>query len=200
MSHSMIELAFDQKDMDEALARLGGAKDKLDRIIRDIVPGVAQRVREEVLEHLGQTVALAPRKGALVKRAVRALKHRGESSFVVASRRLLLGDYDVDPMSVTAQPGVPVKMRSPFNYSLRHGGRRFSSLTAPTAGSIPFIARTKDGRLRVMFRGSNDSLQFLHAPSIQYHAATPEVDERIQDLGAELFRSRLNAALERMEA
>jgi hypothetical protein len=202
----MIELAFDEKEMDKALARLDGARDKLDRIVKEVVPDVAKQVRENVLEYLDETVAITPRKRGLVKRAVKAVRHQnGVSRFVVASKRLLLGDYDVNPLSVTATKGVPVKNRAPFYYRLRKEGRIFGSLSTLTGrageGSIPFIAKTPKGQLRVMYRKTNkatDSLLLAYAPPVQYHAATPKLEEHIRDLSAELFSERLNAALERI--
>jgi hypothetical protein len=203
----MIELQFDVKDIEAALIRLNGSQARLTQIVRDIVPIVARRVRQDVIGYLAETVALAPARGVLVKRAVKAVRNLpGESRFRVASKSLFLGDYDVSPFAVTAAPGVPVKRRRPFHYHLRRQGQRFSSLNTPTGemgdGSIPFIARSHKGDLRVMYRSAkteeHDTALLVYAPPIQYHAATPELEDITQELSARIFREELENLLERV--
>jgi hypothetical protein len=201
----MIELVIDSKDMDNALQKLDGNKSKLLRMMKDVVPAVARRVRQDVIGYLDETVALAPTRGALVKRAVKAVRnYNGESRFNIVSKRLLLDDYDIDPRVVTAQKGVPVKRRKSFSYHLRKHGELFNSLSALTGklgdGSIPFIAMTHSGKLRVMYRSANvaehDTPLLVYAPTVQYHAATPEMEERAHTLSAQIFREELFRRLE----
>jgi hypothetical protein len=201
----MIEIVIDNKDIEKALQRLDGDRNKLTQAVRDIVPVAARRVRRDVIEYLDRTVALAPKRGILVKRAVKALRHMdGQSRFSIASKRLLLDDYDINPRAVTAQKGVPVKSRKPFHYHLRKHGALYGSRSTLTgrmgAGSIPFIARTQSGNLRVMYRSANtgehDTPLLVYAPSIQYHAVTPELEERERELGARIFGEELQKYFE----
>ena len=191
--------------MEKALQKLNGDKSKLLRMMKDVVPVVARRVRQDVIGYLDETVGLAPQRGALIKRAVKAVRNfNGEARFNVVSKRLLLDDYFLIPRAVTAQKGVPIKQRKPFFYHLRKNGSMYSNLSALTGrlgtGGIPFLARSKKtGNLRVMYRSANaehDTPLLMYAPTIQYHAVTPELEEREQELSARIFREELFRRLE----
>lgn len=199
----MIEIVIDSRALESALEEVNGCEAKLRLAVKKAIPVVAAQVRREVIGYLGENVALAPQHGALIKRAVKALQNRdGESRFRIASKRLLLSDYDVSPREATARAGVPVRQRKAFHYHLRVGGERYSSLSALTGrlgnGSIPFIARTLSGELRVMYRSANkpsDEPLLVYAPTVQYHAVTPEIEERAHDISMEFFRAALRKAI-----
>lgn len=203
----MIELHLDTEELEKALKLLGGSEYALKVAVRKAIPSVAEAVRKQVLTTLDKDVALAPKSGVLIKRAVKAVQNLGEGArFKVASKHLLLGDYDVTPLSITAKKGVRVKDRKPFHYHLRKGGERFSShslaITSQRGnrGSLPFIAATREGHLRVMYRSPSDDHDtplLAYAPSVQYHAATPEMEQEALEVSTKAFREALLRVIER---
>lgn len=204
----MIEIHFDQRVIDRELARLGGSKHRLAHAVKMALQATAPQVRATVLTTLEKDVAVGSR---FIKRAVKAVQNLGESSrFRVFSKNLFMDDYELTPMEQTARLGVPSREWPGFTYRLRKGGKEFHSFGTPTGGSgtgsVPFIAKTASGRLRVMYRRSADraapgrDVFLAYAPSIQYHAVAPDVEEAARETTMRIFHKELARAVDEMLA
>ncbi len=205
----MIEIQFDPRLIDEALARLGGARHNLARAVRAALMATAPKVRADVIGVLERDITVGNK---FVRRAVKAVRNRGDSAeFKVFSKSLFLDDYEVDPRERTARPGMRSKEWPGFTYRLRRDGRQFHSYGTPTGahgnGSVPFLAYTGRGTLRVMYRRNPGHVQageenvFLaYAPPIQYHAVAPHVEETARDTAMRIFHQELSRAVDNILA
>lgn len=203
----MIEIRFDQRVIDRELARLGGSKHRLAHAVKMALQATAPQVRATVLTTLEKDVAVGSR---FIKRAVKAVQNLGETSrFRVFSKNLFMDDYELTPMEQTARLGVPSREWPGFTYRLRKGGKEFHSFGTPTGssgtGSVPFIAKTSSGRLRVMYRRSGrqepgKDVFLAYAPSIQYHAVAPDVEEAARETTMRIFHKELARAVDEMLA
>lgn len=195
----MIEIQFDADKIDEALRRLHGSEHLLARAVRAAVGATAPAVRRDVLVHLEQEVTVGSR---FVRRAVKAVRDYGnEARFRVLSKRLFLDDYRLTPRERTARKGVRSSRWPGFNYQLRQSGPVFNSLGAigggTGTGSHPFLADNGE-TLRAMYRRANGEVFLIHAPSIQYHACAPEVEEGARNISMELFSAALERSVSRI--
>lgn len=200
----MIEFQIDQRALNEALVQLGGMQHRLNAAVEMAVHSVAPKVRTEVIGTLERDVTTGKN---FIRRAVKAVRMTGsEARFKVFSKRLFLDDYELSPREQTARPGVAPRDRPGFNYKLRRDGDTYSSRSMPNgkdgSGSKPFLARTEKGTLRVMYRRSadrkaaaGDDVYLAYAPSIQYHAVAPEVEDAARETSMRLFHEALDNAV-----
>lgn len=205
----MIEIRFDPRLVDEALARLGGMQHNLARAVRAALAATAPQVRREVIGVLARDVTVGNK---FVRRAVKAVRNRGESSeFRVFSKSLFLDDYELEPRSRTARPGMRSRNWPGFTYRLRRDGRLFHSYGTLTGahgnGSVPFLAYTSRGALRVMYRrnarnvrAGGENVFLAYAPPIQYHAVAPQVEEAARVTSMRIFHQELDRAVDRILA
>lgn len=199
----MIELQFDRREIDRALRLLDGSQFKLSRAVKLALRRAVPGVRQAVIGTLEQNVIVGHR---FIRRAVRAVRFDAESGrFNVFSKNLFLDDYELTPREQTARQGMRSKQWPGFSYRLRRGGKTFHSLGTLTGtdgtGGTPFLAPTQSGNLRVMYRRSADratpgkDVFLMYAPSIQYHAAAPEVEELARITSMKLFHAGLDEAV-----
>lgn len=201
----MIEIQFDPRVIDEALARLDGVQHNLARAVKAALMATAPKVRADVIGVLERDITVGNR---FVRRAVKAVRNRGDSAqFKVFSKSLFLDDYELEPRERTARLGMRSKEWPGFTYRLRRDGKQFHSYGTPTGsdgtGSTPFLARTSEGKLRVMYRRNPDHVQTGHddvflayAPPIQYHAVAPQVEETARNTAMRIFHQELTRAVD----
>jgi len=200
----MIEISFDERVIEQQLARLSGAQHRLAQAVKRAVMATVPQVREAVLGVLEQDIPVGNR---FVRRAVQAVRHlEGRSEFRIFSKRLFLDDYELTPRTQTARTGIRSSDRSGFMYLLRRGGKMFHSFGTMTGrdgtGSKPFIARTGTGKLRVMYRRDNNraahgrDVFLAYAPPIQYHAVAPHVEDEARHTTARIFHKELASAVD----
>ncbi|UQZ90692.1 hypothetical protein C4J81_16375 [Deltaproteobacteria bacterium Smac51] len=136
-------------------------------------------------EHLALEVALPPKqtKKAISVR-ISAASSGVRAELKVRSGRLPLINYDVQPQAVTARKGVRSKNWPDFTFALRRG-RTQAGRSRIEGASLLFIARMNSGHLGVYYRTGNKSksgrgqVKESIGPSVQYHAAAPEVEAKI---------------------
>lgn len=204
----MIEIHFDQRLIAKELARLGGSRHRLAHAVKMALQATAPQVRATVLTTLEKDVAVGSR---FIKRAVKTVQNLGETArFKVFSKNLFMDDYELTPREATARLGMRSRDWPGFTYRLRKGGKEFHSYGTPTGGSgtgsTPFIAHTASGRLRVMYRRSADrsvpgkDVFLAYAPSIQYHAVAPDVEEAARETTMRIFHKELARAVDELLA
>lgn len=204
----MIEIRFDQRLIAKELARLGGSQYRLARAVKMALAATAPQVRATVLTTLEKDVAVGSK---FIRRAVKAVRNLGDTSrFKVFSKNLFLDDYELTPREQTARLGMRSRDWPGFIYRLRKGGKEFHSYGTPTGGSgtgsTPFIARTASGRLRVMYRrdasraAPGEDVFLAYAPSIQYHAVAPDVEEAARVTTMRIFHKELAHAVDELLA
>lgn len=196
----MIEIQIDQRELERQLARLGGIPRRLSQCVAQALKATIPKVRKEVIGTLEDEITVGRR---FIRRAVKAVRYSEENAqFRVFSKSLFLDDYELTPREQTAHTGTSSRNWSGFTYRLRKGGNEYSSLGTPTGrdgtGSVPFLAKTESGNLRVMYRRNPNRSEpgkdvFLtYAPSIQYHAAAPEVEDVARETSMRLFHENLD--------
>jgi hypothetical protein len=171
---------------------------------RAIMPAVHEMLRgvaDQVAQHLEANVAL-PAKFARQAVKISGVKLEGDKvmgEVTVRSKHIPLIDYDVQPKTITARRGLPSRQWPGFSYALRLGERRKSESRIHGKG-LPFIARMPGGHLGVYFRpghiagstykkglwgkgrrGTKDheAIKQDWGPDLQYHVATPEIEEAV---------------------
>ncbi len=201
----MIEIQIDQRQIAAELARLGGVQHNLARAVRAALMATAPQVRADVIGVLERDIAVGNK---FVRRAVKAVRDRGDAAeFRVFSKSLFLDDYELEPRERTARPSIRSKEWPGFTYRLRRDGKQFHSYGTPTGahgnGSVPFLAYTGRGTLRVMYRRNARNVQageenvFLaYAPPIQYHAVAPRVEETARNTAMRIFHQELTRAVD----
>lgn len=172
----MIEIQIDTRQVDAAMQRLKDVPYAMQRAIFPAVSEVLYGVRRELARYLSGEVALP------VHMTARAIKMFAPSvagttitgRIMVKSTMLPLIYYDVQPLEITARPGMRPKQWPGFSFGLRKGERRQS--TERVQGiSQPFIARMPGGHLGVYYRTATQ-LKQAYGPMVQYHVANPEVE------------------------
>lgn len=200
----MIEFQIDQRELDRALSRLGGVKHEFVFACIEALKVTVPETRRKVLEMLKTDIAID---SGFVRRAVKSIMYRDtQAQFRVYSKNLLLSDYEVNPSEQTARAGIRSRQWPGFTYKLRNSGDTYSSFGMATGhdgtGSTPFLAySTNTGELRVMYRRNknygDEVLIINNAPSIQYHAANPEVEDTVRIVSTRLFHDALHIAVNR---
>lgn len=196
----MIEIQIDQREIDRQLTRLGRVPRRLSQCVVQALRVTVPEVRKKVIGTLEAEVAVGHR---FIRRAVKAVRYSDDGAqFRVFSKNLLLDDYELSPREQTARPGVQSRNWPGFEYKLRKNGKTYHSFGTLTGrdgtGSVPFLAQTQSGNLRVMYRRNKDRSEpgkdvFLaYAPSIQYHAVAPEVEEVARATAMRLFHENLD--------
>lgn len=197
----MIEIQFDADKIDEALRRLHGSRHLLSRAVGVAVRATAPEVRRTVIGVLENEVLVGSR---FIRRAVRSVRDFGnQSRFRVFSKRLLLDDYRLTPRERTARKGIRSSRWPGFEYQLRKDGPTFNSLGAigggTGTGSHPFLGNIGGGEeLRAMYKRANGEVFLVYAPSIQYHACAPEVEEYAREVSMATFHDALDRAVSRL--
>lgn len=201
-----VEIYVDQREVDKAMERLKGVPWALQKAVYPAIAETLQKARKVLAETLTDDVSLAPQE---IKAAIRLRMPKryggdivGDAS--VRSTAIPLMNYDVQPEAPTAQKGVPVKARRDFSYALRRDGKRYPgryrSLQLIAAGwhSQAFITKMPGrSRLDVYARkGKNDYAAKLMGPTVQYHAANPEVEDAIVAAALAEFPAVLNRHVE----
>lgn len=197
-----IEIVMDEREINKALERLKGVPWALQRAVYPAIAETLQHVRAAIYERLEGDVPIDPKD---IKKAIR-LKMPGRygnevvGDATVRAHYTPLIDYDVEPKAITAQKGVPTMARRDFSYALRTGGKRYPgrylSLQLIAAGyhSGTFIAKMP-GRSHVGVyarKGSGDYAAEIMGPTVQYHAARPEVEQAVVDTALAEFPAILD--------
>lgn len=195
----MIEIAIDKAQIERALKRLNGIEYRLNGAIKVALGATVPIVRAEIIGVLEKDVIVGKKFIARAVKRVRKMRE-GSYSITIASKSLFLDDYAISPRRQTATLGVQSTHWEGFNYKLRHDGKMFNSRGTLTGtdynGSTPFIAETERGELRVMYRHKRRQTPFLaYAPSIQYHAVGPHVQEAAEEKSMEVFHQKLMEAV-----
>lgn len=205
----MIEIQINQRQIAAELARLGGVQHNLARAVKAALMATAPKVRADVIGVLERDITVGNK---FVRRAVKAVRDMGGSAeFKVFSKSLFLDDYELEPRAQTARTGMRSKDWPGFTYRLRRDGRLFHSYGTPTGahgnGSVPFLAYTGRGTLRVMYRrnpgrvrAGEDKVFLAYAPPIQYHAVAPHVEQTARDTAMRIFHQELSRAVDNILA
>lgn len=176
-----IEIRIDPAELDEAMRRMEGIPYALQRAVYPAVAEVLDGVRDDIAKHVKSDVPLPDK---IAKKAIRLSMPRMSGGTVVGevsvgSATVPLIHYDVQPQAITARPGVCSKQWPGFTYALRTGERRQSSERGQGVG-LPFIARMPSGHVGVYYRTTSQMKQ-AYGPTVQYHVATPEVEQKVID-------------------
>lgn len=203
-----VEIRIDHSELDEAMRRLESIPYALQRAVYPAVSEVLQGVRDHLADYLTSDVPLPDK---LSRKAIRLSGVRLEGGVVVGevsvtSASIPLIYYDVEALEITARTGIRSKKWPGFTFALRTGERRQSSERAEGKG-LPFIARMPGGHLGVYFRPgyqsgvrqsglwgkgkrgvkAHDAVKQAYGPRVQYHVATPEVEQSIINRANEAF-------------
>lgn len=174
-----VEITIDDEQFEAALEKLRDVPYAMQRAILPAVSHVLNGIRDQLAEHLESEVPL-PAKAA--KRAIKLSQPRMDgqsvSGFVaVRSATLPLIYYDVQPMQNTVRKGMLPRQWPGFTYSLRKGERR-DGQEQIRGSSLPFIATMPNGHMGVYYRTPTQMKQ-AYGPTVQYHIATPDVENSI---------------------
>ncbi|MDL2268871.1 DUF4403 family protein [Desulfosarcina sp. OttesenSCG-928-A07] len=187
----MIEFTFDTSEIEHELARIAHVPYAIEKALFPVVSEVVEAARTDLSRRLSKMVALDPK---VIKRSVKMSRplvvENGVRAWInVSSKPIRLIEYDVQPRDVTARRGVASRHWPGFSYALRHGKRMLSESLMEE--SLPFItAIPRTGHLGV-FRRYSKGISEVYGPKLQYHAAAPQIEERVIR-GAELhFRELL---------
>lgn len=185
----MIEIRIDPAQLDAARRKLAGVPYAMQRAIMPAVGEVLRDGAAYLADHLQTEVPLPPKMSARAVR-VSGLRLVGDAvigEITVRSPHLRLIHYDVRPSAVTARRGTPSRRWPGFTFALRAGERRASEDLPTYGGGTPFIARMPGGHLGVYYRTGRrtrhgrEQLQEKYGPDVQYHVATPEVEQGVID-------------------
>ena len=183
----MIDISISDEDFSRALRQLKGIPYGIQKAMYPAVAETMQHIRKGLVGYLVSEVPLPD--GAL-KSAVKLSQpvHTGGtvSGYVaVRSNAQPLIYYDVEPQTLTAQPGKRPSQWADFTYSLRSGERRAGKERG--GSSFPFIAVMPGGHMGVYFRASftsrntgKVSIKQAYGPTMQYHVVTPRVREMFE--------------------
>lgn len=176
-----IEIRIDPSELEEALRRMEGIPYALQRAVYPAVSEVLHGVRDDLTEYVQSDVPLPDK---IAKKAIKLSAPRVSDGVVigevsVGSATVPLIHYDVQPPEITARPGMRSKKWPGFTYALRTGERRQSSDRGDGVG-LPFIARMPTGHVGVYYRTPSQMKQ-AYGPTVQYHVATPEVEQKVID-------------------
>lgn len=196
----MIEIQFDQSEINRIFDRLGRVPRRLSQYVTQALRATVPEVRKDVIGTLEAEITVGSK---FIKRAVKTVRYSEEGAqFRVFSKSLFLDDYELAPREQTAREGVQSRNWPGFKYKLRKGGRTYHSFgTLPGAsgtGSVPFLGTTQSGNLRVMYRRNaartetGKDVFLAYAPSIQYHAVAPEVEDAARETAMRLFHENLD--------
>lgn len=182
-----IEITIDPAMLEEAMRRMEGIPYALQRAVFPAVSEILNGVRDELSEHIKTEVPLPDK---IAKKAIKLSAPRLYNGTVmgevgVGSATVPLINYDVQPAEITARPGMRSKQWPGFTYSLRKGDRRQSSELGHGV-SLPFIARMPNGHVGVYYRTPSQMKQ-AYGPTVQYHVATPDVEQKIVDNASAAF-------------
>ena len=180
-----VEITIDPKAIEAALERLRDVPYAMQRAIYPTVAEVMQGVKAHLAEYLSSDVPLpAKTTSKAIKLNPPTLKGDAVVGFVmVRSTMHPLINYDVQPQEVTARPEMHPRQWPDFTYSLRAGERR-AGRSRVQGASLPFIARMPGGHLGVYYRTGrstkhgNVQIKQAYGPTVQYHVATPGVEDR----------------------
>lgn len=176
-----IKITIDPSSLDDAMRRMEGIPYALQRAIYPAVSEVLQGVRDDLVAYVTSDVPLPDK---ISRKAIKlsAPRMAGDSvigEVTVGSATVPLIHYDVEPQSITARSGMRSKQWPGFTYSLRAGERRQSSELSGGV-SLPFIAKMPTGHVGVYYRTPSQMKQ-AYGPTVQYHVATPEVEQQVVD-------------------
>lgn len=182
-----IEIQIDPGQLDDAMRRLEGIPYALQRAVYPAVSEVLQGVRDQLAEYIKSDVPLPDK---IAKKAVRLAAPRLSGGTVVGevtvgSATIPLIHYDVQPSEITARTGMRSQQWPGFTYSLRSGDRRPGSERSEGVG-VPFIARMPTGHVGVYYRTPTQMKQ-AYGPTVQYHVATPDVEQTVVDRANSAF-------------
>lgn len=174
-----IEIRIDSTEMDDAMRRMGDIPYAIQRAVYPAVSEVLEGVRNDLADHIKSDVPLPDK---IAKKAIKLSPPRASGGAVggevaVGSATVPLIYYDVQPLEITARPGMRPKQWPGFTYALRTGERRQSSEHSQGI-SLPFIACMPTGHVGVYYRTPTQMKQ-AYGPTVQYHVATPEVEHKI---------------------
>jgi hypothetical protein len=196
-----IDIRVDPTQLDAAMRRLENVPYALQHAIIPALSQMMQQVRDQLAGYLRSEVPL-PEK--LARRAIRlsGVRVAGDGAVgevTVRSAHIPLIEYDVSPGEITARLGMPSRRWPGFTYSLRAGERRRSEDYPHSAGK-PFVARMPGGHLGVYYRPgykaqggrglwgkgkrgikSHAAIKQIYGPDVQYHVATPEMEQSVLD-------------------
>lgn len=203
-----IEIQIDPAQLDEAMRHLEGIPYAVQRAVFPAVSEVLQGVRDQLAGYLSSDVPLPDK---LSRKAIKLSGVRLEGGTVmgevsVSSALIPLIHYDVEPFEITARRGMRSSKWPGFTFALRTGDRRQSSERAEGKG-LPFIARMPGGHLGVYFRPgyqsgvresglwgkgksgfkAHDAVKQAYGPRVQYHVATPDVEQMVIDRANSVF-------------
>jgi hypothetical protein len=209
----MIAITVDPAQLDAAMRRLDKVPYAMQRAIIPAVSAMMHEVRGYLAVYLQTEVPLP---GKLAVRTIRlsGVRMQDNGAFgevTVRSPHLPLIHYDVLPADITARLGVPSRRWPGFTYALRSGERRQSKDLVSGAG-LPFVARMPGGHLGVYSRpgyrsgvrksglwgtgrrGSKPhmAIKELYGPDVQYHVATPNVEQSVIDRATANFPAVLS--------
>ena len=199
----MIQITVDESKIDAALKRLEKVPYAMHRAIMPAVHEMLREVAGQLSEHLETNVPLPTKHIRQAVKVVGVKLEGGKATGEVRVRgqHIPLIDYDVQPSEITARRGLPAKSWPGFTYALRTGERRASANRIHGKG-LPFIARMPGGHLGVYYRPGHiaggtfqrglwgkgrhgvkdhEAIKEDWGPDVQYHVATPEVEEAVSE-------------------
>ena len=221
-----VEITIDQTQLDAAMRRLEKVPYAVQRAVLPAVSEMLRDTVAVLYRGLGQVPLPHGRiRSAVRVTGVRMEGNVAVGRVMVRSPRgIPLIEYDVDPAEITARPGMVSHNWPGFTYSLRAGQRRRSA-DYPHGEGLPFIARMPGGHLGVYYRtdwsawmkneagyGGRKSglwgkgkrgvkehaaIRQAYAPSVQYHAADPEIEETIVGAASAKFPDILSRYVDR---
>lgn len=192
-----LDISLDKRSADE-LQRLC---DNFPGVLRDAADKAAAQtqksLRRYVIARLRGVAELQP---AYVSKAVKASKTDAGHEVRVASGRIPLIRYDVEPLELPRK-GVLARNRRHLSYRLRRSGRVFDDSVRgqdkPSGKtSLLFLASMKSKHLGVFYRMEGQrGIREKYGPFIQWHVYADNIIPDTQEMGRNSLFSNLESEL-----
>lgn len=195
-----LTLSFAQDDLVAFREQLREFPGIFSAAAQEAVEQTRKRLRRDIRNGLKTLTTLQP---AYISRAVRSSRTKRTSEGAraeirIASRRLPLIRYDVDPVEPPQLEGLAVSARKRVDYRLRKGGKTYgdTSKAGVSGASSLFVQALKSGHVGVFYRvgkGGNGKIMEEYGPNVQYHMYADGFAQKLERGGQREFLRSLAA-------